>query len=153
MTQKKISRRDAIKILSAALGGAALSAIPPKWSKPALAASQLPEHARQSVLASIVANPITSMLGCQNKSTFDSSAQIFPPRGGVFLRYEITEAIPPTTIVTPSPGTIPTANDGSASVTINASSAGGGAVTVTWSFVNPADGIGSDSQTASNTGC
>ncbi len=51
MTEKKISRRDTIKVLGAAIGGAALSTIPAKWSKPVLAASQLPEHARQSVLA------------------------------------------------------------------------------------------------------
>lgn len=47
--QKKLSRRDAMKALGAALGATALATLPPEWSKPALAASQLPEHARQSV--------------------------------------------------------------------------------------------------------
>ena len=51
MTEKKLSRRDAIKLLGAAIGGAALSTLPPKWSKPVLAASQLPVHAQTSVVS------------------------------------------------------------------------------------------------------
>ena len=49
-TTKKLTRRDALKALGAALGGTALAALPPVWSKPALAAGQLPEHARQSYI-------------------------------------------------------------------------------------------------------
>lgn len=154
MTMKKLSRRDAIKLLGAAIGGAALSTIPPKWSKPALAAGELPEHARQSAVTSVVAGPdLVSGLGCDSSSTFDSTAQITPARGGVLLRYDIVVATAPATILTPTPGTIATAGDGSVSMTINAFSIGGGSVTVTWSFVNPADGTGSSSQTASNSGC
>ena len=47
-TQKKLSRRDALKALGAALGGTALAALPPAWSKPALAASELPQHGETS---------------------------------------------------------------------------------------------------------
>jgi len=47
--QKIISRRDAMKLLTAAVGATALTSLPSEWSKPALAASELPEHARQSL--------------------------------------------------------------------------------------------------------
>jgi len=47
-TDKNLSRRDALKVLSAALGATALTALPLEWSKPALAVGELPEHARQS---------------------------------------------------------------------------------------------------------
>jgi len=48
MTDKKISRRDAMKILGAAIGVAALANLPSKWDKPELAQGVLPAHARQS---------------------------------------------------------------------------------------------------------
>ncbi len=48
MSVKKISRRDAMKLLGAAIGGAALSTLPSKWNTPELAAGVLPAHARQS---------------------------------------------------------------------------------------------------------
>jgi len=47
-TEKKLSRRDAMKILGAAIGATALAALPSEWDKPALAASELPKHAQQS---------------------------------------------------------------------------------------------------------
>ena len=49
MTEKKISRRDAMKILGAAIGAAALANLPSKWDKPELAQGVLPAHAQQSV--------------------------------------------------------------------------------------------------------
>ncbi len=48
MTVKKISRRDAMKLLGAAIGAAALSTLPSKWNTPELVAGVLPAHARQS---------------------------------------------------------------------------------------------------------
>ena len=48
MSVKKISRRDAMKLLGAAIGGAVLSTLPSKWNTPELAAGVLPAHARQS---------------------------------------------------------------------------------------------------------
>lgn len=47
-TEKKLSRRDAMKVLGAAIGATALAALPSEWNKPAVAASELPEHAQQS---------------------------------------------------------------------------------------------------------
>ena len=47
-TEKKLSRRDAMKVLGAAIGATALAVLPSEWDKPALAASELPKHAQQS---------------------------------------------------------------------------------------------------------
>jgi len=48
MTDKKLSRRDAMKLLGAAIGAAALANLPSKWDKPELAQGVLPAHAQQS---------------------------------------------------------------------------------------------------------
>jgi len=53
MTEKKISRRDAMKILGAAIGAAALANLPSKWDKPELAQGVLPAHAQQSVAVAV----------------------------------------------------------------------------------------------------
>ena len=60
MTEKKISRRDAMKILGVAVGAAALSTLPSKWNTPELVAGVLPAHARQSggPIGPICAGPI-----------------------------------------------------------------------------------------------
>jgi len=46
--QKKISRRDAIKVLGAATGASLLANLPAKWSKPELTGAVLPAHAQTS---------------------------------------------------------------------------------------------------------
>lgn len=80
MPQNKLSRRDTIKLLGAAIGGAALSTIPPKWSKPALAASQLPEHARQStVSAGAAACPIVRTAFVGNVTALSPGYYPFTP--------------------------------------------------------------------------
>jgi hypothetical protein len=48
MTEKKLSRRDAMKILGAAIGAAALATLPSKWDKPEVLSGVLPAHAAQS---------------------------------------------------------------------------------------------------------
>ena len=48
---KKLSRRDAIKLLGAAAGAAALANLPSKWSKPELVSGVLPAHAQTSACA------------------------------------------------------------------------------------------------------
>lgn len=49
--QKKVSRRDAIKLIGAAAGAAALANLPSKWSKPELVSGVLPAHAQTSCAA------------------------------------------------------------------------------------------------------
>lgn len=53
MTQstKKVTRRDAIKLLGAAAGAAMLANVPTKWSKPSLMSGVLPAHAQTSCIA------------------------------------------------------------------------------------------------------
>jgi hypothetical protein len=154
MTEKKISRRDAMKILGAAIGGAALSTLPPQWSKPALAASQLPEHARQSAYGAynIVADAdVINGLGCSN-SQMTSTATVTPHTAEFLLRYDIAGSDASVTFTTPTPGTVLTVN-GVATVTVQGFSTGSGTLTVTWSFANPADGTASASQAFTNGGC
>lgn len=49
-TTKKISRRDALKLLGAAIGAATMANLPGKWSKPEAIAGVLPVHAQTSLL-------------------------------------------------------------------------------------------------------
>jgi len=45
---KKINRRDAIKLISAAAGASVVANLPSKWSKPELASAAMPVHAQAS---------------------------------------------------------------------------------------------------------
>ena len=49
MTEKKISRRDAIKMLGAVAGTSVLANLPSRWSTPELTTGVLPAHAQTSV--------------------------------------------------------------------------------------------------------
>ena len=46
--QKKLNRRDAIKLIGAAAGASVLANIPAKWSKPSFVSGVLPAHAQTS---------------------------------------------------------------------------------------------------------
>ena len=46
--QKKISRRDAIKLISAATGASVLANLPAKWSTPELTSAAMPAYAQTS---------------------------------------------------------------------------------------------------------
>lgn len=48
---KKLSRRDAIKLLGVATGATLLANLPSKWSKPELVSGVLPAHAQTSCIA------------------------------------------------------------------------------------------------------
>ena len=56
---KKLSRRDAIKLLGAAAGAAALANLPAKWSKPELVSGVLPAHAQSTAACTEVAASFT----------------------------------------------------------------------------------------------
>jgi len=47
-TNKKLSRREAIKIVGAAAGASLLANLPSKWSKPKLTGASMPAHAQTS---------------------------------------------------------------------------------------------------------
>lgn len=69
---KKISRRDAIKVLGAAAGASVLANLPTKWSKPELATGVLPAHAQTSgdVLPTVVTTSIVPGAGGPPRATF-----------------------------------------------------------------------------------
>ena len=50
---KKLSRRDAIKLLGAAVGATALANLPSKWSTPELVSGVMPAHAQTSLCVAI----------------------------------------------------------------------------------------------------
>ncbi|MCL4528127.1 MAG: Hint domain-containing protein [Chloroflexi bacterium] len=78
MTQqpKKLSRRDALKIIGAAAGATVLANLPSKWSKPELAAGVLPAHAQTSgpTLPTVVTSSIVGEFSCQASFTGDVTA-------------------------------------------------------------------------------
>jgi hypothetical protein len=63
--EKKLSRRDAIKLLGAAAGATLLANLPSKWSKPEVAGSVLPAHAQTSFTGPVTFSSVPqSPLGC-----------------------------------------------------------------------------------------
>jgi hypothetical protein len=79
---KKLSRRDAIKLLGAATGAAALANLPSKWSKPELATGVLPAHAQQSTMNAVCTQySLTAQFIAPTNGDFGSGG----PSGGVVL--------------------------------------------------------------------
>jgi hypothetical protein len=153
---KKISRRDAIKVLAAAAGAATLANIPSKWSKPGLAVGVLPAHAATSSLHTLAVEADKGPDGINICFPDDitSSVTISPANPGISMSYSIL-ASSEITIHSPSPLTGAAATDatGKATLVINAETTGGGTIAVTWSFTNAGDGSGSGTQTISAGGC
>ncbi len=147
---QKISRRDALKILAAVAGGAALANIPSKWTKPGLDVGVLPAHAATSPLAAPIACGTNTNFAPTNvNDTVTSSVTISPARGGVQMQYNATSL---GNGYFPQSGTATTNPSGVASVALQAGCmVAGGTIQVTWSFVNPADGTGTCVQTLTST--
>jgi len=57
---RKLSRRDALKILTAVAGGAVLANIPSKWTKPELATGVLPAHAQTSICIALLVQVVST---------------------------------------------------------------------------------------------
>jgi len=72
MTEKKLSRREAIKLLGAAAGASVLADLPRKWSKPSLKGGVLSAHAQTS--CSIVRTAIVNVPA--SISTFSYNLQL-----------------------------------------------------------------------------
>lgn len=148
-TEKKLSRRDAMKILAAATGAAALATIPDKWIKPGLEVGVLPAHAQTS--SSLVAGASLETADC-NPTLTSTATPLPPPRPGVVLRYNISRTNPAAVVVPFPTGTETTNAAGVATLLLTIAFAGGDSVTVTWTFENPADGTGSADQVFSHPG-
>jgi hypothetical protein len=172
MAEKKISRRDAMKILGVAAGAAAFSTLPSKWNTPELAAGVLPAHARQSVIGHSIQSALFDQSIPASLASicfpFGSTATIKPAVAGILLRYTITSDTvgilsPVVVTVPPVPAILSgqVATNASGQATISNVSVDMGSltpgltetVTVTWSFVNPSDGSGSSSQNLTGGGC
>jgi hypothetical protein len=155
MVEKKLSRRDAVKVLGAALGAVALANLPPEWSKPEIAAGTLPAHAQASTTTSVITcAPDWPLLAGVYPFTSDwiFMASILPARNGVSLQYQISATPGRFTQTNPpgATGTVTTDNSGHASVTVQGTVTGAPCtIQVMFSFLDPADGTGSCTQSAS----
>ena len=152
--QLKVSRRDAVKILAAAVGATALSNLPGKWTKPSLNVGILPAHALTSGhTLTVGADQIDNF--CL-PAALVSTVTISPADPGILMKYTI---IPDPSITISSPpsltGTALTNSSGVASVTFTAVTSAGKPVTVgvEWEFANPSDGTGNGTQLFTNLGC
>jgi hypothetical protein len=147
---KEISRRDAIKILAAVVGATTLANIPDKWSKPGMEVGVLPAHAQTSLSHTLAAGADDPAVNdCW--PTLLSTVTITPKTSGIPMHYVITQT--GTAVIDPLIpliGTVLTDGSGVASLSITFvtpfDSLAGNIVTVTWTFENASDGIGSDAQ-------
>ena len=156
MSEKKLSRRDAMKLLGAAVGAAALANLPSKWNTPELAAGVLPAHAQQS-----------------GGHTFTSPGQIPSGLPFIFPRMNITPADASITLnwtviqigvtmnseakmarrVQQQSGQVVTNGSGEGlggQTQINGASDDTYEVVLRWSFANPLDGTGTEDQSYIN---
>jgi hypothetical protein len=148
-TSKKLSRRDAIKVLGAATGAVVLANLPTKWSKPELISGVLPAHAQTSTSLPF------AMAGCGVAGTLcadtNSLVTITPAASGIPMRYLVIPSNPGGTIINPAAltGVIPTDGSGVADLylQINFSTFNiGDTFTINWSFENSSDGTGTCQQ-------
>lgn len=155
----KISRRDALKILTAATGATALANLPAKWSKPGVEVGVLPAHAQTSIGHVLQDPPPAELLdspdACYDGRNVGLTAVISPPTAGILLRYVLTYTVtgPGGSITAPvlPTGTLPTNVSGQASLVVTVTPDSPfmgteGTLTVVWSFVNPTDGANTVSQ-------
>jgi hypothetical protein len=155
----KISRRDALKILTAAAGAAALANLPPKWSKPGVEVGVLPAHAQTSIGHVLQDPPPPELLdspdACYDGQNVGLTAVISPPTAGILLQYTLTYNVtgPGGSITSPVSltGTLSTNVSGQVNLVVTVTPDSPffgteGTLTVVWSFVNPGDGTNTVSQ-------
>jgi hypothetical protein len=116
MTEKKLSRRDAIKMLGVAAGAAALAGLPSKWNTPEVVAGALPAHARQSVagiIACFPSDPAVDPVGVNGSPwVANSSGHGIPAGLTISYLVTITGAGRFGTLAGPFSGTLVTDNTG-----------------------------------------
>jgi len=168
--QKKLSRRDAIKLLGAAAGASVLANLPSKWSKPELADGVLPAHAQTSNLG-------FQILSCTLDVDWNTGAWSSVPTVGptpvrapdkkyivlcftlTFVNVHFKSSPDPQKpnpyssnwTVNPSTGQIKYINsDGVDPLDILVLDKGfnSGSFSILWEFCNPSEGTGSCSQTS-----
>jgi hypothetical protein len=150
--QTNVTRRKLIQIVSAAGGALVLANLPIHWKKPAVKMGLLPAHAQSS--GKYVVTAAADMTWVRFCYPLDCNASILPADPGIALAYTITTTgIASYTTPVSSTGVLSTDGSGAVSlhVTPNLNTIQqGDTITVTWSFVNSADGSNTDSQTCTN---
>ncbi len=149
---KKLSRRDAIKVIGAVAGASVLANLPSKWTKPELATGVLPAHAQTSQFSQLG-------LVCNTFHAIDAytvrglviGVNLSSAQAGIVLNWSIvlTGGASFVNPAEPTSGTAVTVFTGNASYNggdVN-TPAGSGWI-VTWSFNNPSDGSGTCNQVA-----
>ena len=150
---RKLSRRDALKIIGAAAGASVLASLPSKWTKPELAAGVLPAHAQTSispVVYSLICAKNGTLSGTGLMSPATSSVGINPPDAGISMDYQISliPTIGSASLVSPSSsGTVTTNSSGVASVLFQISTSPSfgislGEVEIQWDFNGSVNGLG-----------
>lgn len=117
-TSKRLSRRDALKLIGAATGAAVLANLPSKWTKPELVNGVLPAHAQTSGFSIIGCLVITALPQCTspNNLVLSAQVQISPPTPGISMHYRISKSGTPFSPVDPVEGDVLTNNSGIAIV-------------------------------------
>lgn len=158
---KKLSRRDAIKLLGAAAGATVLANLPSKWSTPELASGVLPVHAQTSFAYPYAFRSCGDFLfdyggiALNGVVSWDFPVVIAPSDSGIELDYSIslTIASGSATLLSASNGTVSTI-DGTVSIPVDLQITGFnwhadagailslGRVLVTWVFRDPSLGGG-----------
>jgi len=142
-TSKKLSRRDALKILGAAAGASVLINLPDKWTKPQLHSGMLPAHAQSSLIRYALTCDVNQDVSEPSNSSYTSGVTIAPNNSGITMRWSITlDNVILDTGTDPLTGTV--ATDGSGYATINTPAvsiidpASSSSVTVNWELDDPA---------------
>ena len=155
---KKLSRRDAMKILAASAGAIALANLPSQWSKPGLEVGVLPVHAQTSVTPELHTLPADGVQieGFCYPTDITNSVTISPADAGILLNYSISTTGGTVNITAPAAlnGSVMTDATGTASLTITADDITGmGTIVIVWTFANSSYGTGSSTQTIEAQGC
>jgi len=140
--QKKITRREAIKVLGAAAGASLLANIPAKWSKPELTGGALPAHAQTSIVYTLLCDDPVQLELEPDSDSYLSGVTVNPvPNPSINMRWTLTLInVTLDNGADPTTGLVPTDGSGYASIltppvtVVNAAQTSG--VTVTWSFEN-----------------
>lgn len=145
-TRKKISRRDAIKLIGAVTGATVLANLPSKWSTPEIAKGVLPAHAQTSQVG-LVCNTY-HLVDAYGLRPFLIGVVLVPDQAGIVLNWSVVltggaNFVDPTE---PTSGTALTRGAGASYYGGNVNTPGGSGWIVTWSYNNPSDGSGTCNQ-------
>lgn len=158
-SSRKLSRRDAIKLLGAATGATLLANLPSKWSTPELASGVLPAHAQTSMLHTLTCTSLLNAgsVGAPTNFSLISVINITPAANAISMDYQISLNTTSGTASLQSSYPMPSASVGTGPggqinlpfvvVTApNISGTAAGTLTITWGFTNSAEGIGTCDQ-------